>query len=441
MNTLDAAKFYQGYQALKINIEIKLAQLFCAALVTTAYSSSAFGLDPIADAALFTVKTTTAVDYPFGSDRKTTARGAGFLIDKERGWILTNAHVAKRSPSNIRVSFQNHPYVNASKVYVDNHLDMAVIKVDPQLIPAESRDAKLNCAEEPKAGLPVIAFGHPWGLDYTATRGIVSGSKDLDGVENLQTDAALNPGNSGGPLIDEHTGIVVGINASGFTRSEGLNFAVPIKLVCTIVDLLRDKQDPSPPIIPISFATTLKERELVVADVKADWAEKLKTGDRILAVNGDKTARYISRLVDKIRGATTVSLTISRNSKLMDVSVTVPEGRDQVKRLGVFVSGMTIGATTITGNDKTQMFIQFIDDASEAEQSQFLEGDIVTSIDGMETKSHQDVLAALDGKLDKRVEIIFKRERSKSSERYDYMVRSLDVTSIAIINETGLVEK
>ena len=102
---------------------------------------------------------------------------------------------------------------------------------------------------------------------------------------------------------------------------------------------------------------------------------------------------------------------------------------------------MTIGATTITGNDKNQMFIQFIDDASEAEQSQFLEGDIVTSIDGMETKSHQDVLAALDGKLDKRVEIIFKRERSKSSNRYDYMVRSLDVTSMAVIDENGMREK
>jgi C-terminal processing protease CtpA/Prc len=205
--------------------------------------------------------------------------------------------------------------------------------------------------------------------------------------------------------------------------------------------LLRENKDPSPPIIPISFATTLKERELVVASVKEDWAQNINTGDRILAVNGDKSARYISRLVDKIRGADKVTLTISRNGKTLDVPVNVPEGRDQVKRLGVFVSGMTIGATTITGNDKNQMFIQFIDDASEAEQSQFLEGDIVTSIDGMETKSHQDVLAALDGKLDKRVEIIFKRERSKSSNRYDYMVRSLDVTSMAVIDENGMREK
>ena len=157
-----------------------------------------------------------------------------------------------------------------------------------------------------------------------------------------------------------------------------------------------------------------------------------------MAVNGDKSARYISRLLDKIRGAETVTLVIARDGKATEVEIKVPIARDQVKRLGVFVSGMTIGTTTITGNDKTQMFIQFIDDASEAEQSQFLEGDIVTSIDGVETKSHQDVLAALDGKLDKRVEVIFKRERSKSANRYDYMVRSLDVTSISIVDQNGI---
>jgi S1-C subfamily serine protease len=431
----------QRDQAMAISFLKVFGVIGVTAVAIAASCISVLALDPIADAALFTVKTTTAVDYPFGSDRKTTGRGAGFLIDRERGWILTNAHVAKRSPSIIRVSFQNHPYVSASKVYVDNHLDMAVIKVDPKDIPSESRNANLNCTEEPKAGLPVIAFGHPWSLDYTATRGIVSGSKDIDGVENLQTDAALNPGNSGGPLIDEQTGVVVGINAAGLTKSEGLNFAVPIKLVCTIVSLLKDGKDPSPPIIPISFATTLKERELVVANVKDEWADKLKIGDRILAVNGDKSARYISRLLDKIRGAEAVTLVIARGGKATEVQIKVPEARDQVKRLGVFVSGMTIGSTTITGNDKTQMFIQFIDDASEAEQSQFLEGDIVTSIDGIETKSHQDVLAALEGKLDKRVEIIFKRERSKASNRYDYMVRSLDVISISIVDENGLHDK
>jgi len=132
-------------------ITLPLIRLKLITVISLGTCVSVLAADPIADAALFTVKTTTAVDYPFGSDHKTTGRGAGFLIDRERGWILTNAHVAKRSPSNIRVSFQNHPYVSASKVYVDNHLDMAVIKVDPKLIPQESQNAKLNCADQVKA--------------------------------------------------------------------------------------------------------------------------------------------------------------------------------------------------------------------------------------------------------------------------------------------------
>ena len=423
------------------NSKASIVQISACTILAAITSSYAIASDPIADAALFTVRTTTAVDYPFGADHKTTGRGAGFLIDKERGWILTNAHVAKRSPSIIRISFQNHPYIAATKVYVDNHLDLAIISVDPRAIPEESRNANLDCMNEPKAGLPVIAFGHPWSLDYTATRGIISGSKDINGVENLQTDAALNPGNSGGPLIDEQTGVVVGINAAGLTKAEGLNFAVPIRLVCTVVALLKEGKDPSPPLFPAQFATTLKERELVIAGVKEEWAENLKIGDRILAVNGDVTARYASRVIDKMRGADTVNLIVSRNGKTVDVQEKVPNDRDRVVRLGVFVSGMTIGSTTITGNDKSNMFVHFIDDASEAEQSQFQEADIITSIDGLETKSHEDVLRALDGKLNKRVEIIVKREKPKISGQYDFLARSLDVTTVSIVDTLGIHER
>ena len=82
-------------------------------------------------------------------------------------------------------------------------------------------------------------------MDFTATRGIISGAKVSHGAEFLQTDAALNPGNSGGPLIDAETGLIVGINAGSLKdkNTEGLHFAVPIKLVCTILDLLKQEGD------------------------------------------------------------------------------------------------------------------------------------------------------------------------------------------------------
>ena len=93
-------------------------------------------VDVIAQANSYTVKIITAVDYPFGSDKKGTSRGSGFLVDKERGWILTNAHVASKSPSTMRASFKDQPYAPGQTVSVDNHLDLAVIKIDPSKIPS-----------------------------------------------------------------------------------------------------------------------------------------------------------------------------------------------------------------------------------------------------------------------------------------------------------------
>ncbi len=396
--------------------------------------------DVIEAAGRFTVKITTAVDYSFGNEKKGTWRGSGFLVDRERGWILTNAHVAGKSPSTIRVSFKDRPYSKVEKVYVDNQLDLAVLKVEPANIPAEAIVAAMKCEGEPAAGLPVIAFGHPWGLDYTATRGIVSGTKSLEGEEALQTDAALNPGNSGGALIDAVTGVVVGVNASGFSKAmtEGLNFAVPSKQACNILNLLKQGKDPSPPILPVTFATTSKERELVVAQSDGDWAGVLKPGDRVLAVNGDQTARFSTRFVSYFRSGEPVQVQIRRGTETKTVELAALTRRDPVKQLGVHVSGMVIGRSTITGADPNAMWVQFLDDASVAEQAQFREGYQVLSIDGVSVKSHEDILAALKGREGTDVEVIVRQPRfTLISGRYDYYVRTLEVRDIFVVDENG----
>ena len=402
----------------------------------------AFANDVIESASRYTVKITTAVDYSFGNEKKGTWRGSGFLVDRERGWILTNAHVAGKSPSTVRVSFKDRPYSKVEKVYVDNQLDLAVLRVDPTTIPAEALVAEMKCEGEPAAGLPVIAFGHPWGLDYTATRGIISGTKSLEGEESLQTDAALNPGNSGGALIDAQSGVVVGVNASAFSKSvsEGLNFAVPSKQACIILNLLRQGRDPSPPVLPITFAITSKERELVVAQSDGAWAEILKPGDRILSVDGDETARFSTRFVSYFRGGGPVQVQIRRGKEIKSVELAVLTRRDPVKRLGVHVSGMVIGRSTITGYDPTVMWIQFLDDASVAEQAQFREGYQILSIDGVTVKSHEDILAALKDREGADVEVIVRNPRfTMISGRFDYFVRTLEVRDVFVVNENGKV--
>ena len=153
----------------------------------------------------YTVQIRTVVEMPFADDERGSGLGSGFVVDAKRGWVMTNAHVAARSPSQIRIAFRGGEYKPATKVYVDPYLDLAILQLnDAQR--QELRAAKLDCGEMPSMGHPVGAFGHPWGLYYTGTRGIVSGVTARFRGEMLQTDAPINGGNSGGPLISLETG-------------------------------------------------------------------------------------------------------------------------------------------------------------------------------------------------------------------------------------------
>lgn len=411
-----------------------------AFLCNATYINAAFANDAIAGAVYYTVKIAAVTEYPFGEESKGTAHGAGFLVDRKRGWILTNAHVAGRSPSFVRISFKDRSYVKAEKVYVDTHLDMAVLKIDPSAIPQEVTPAPLQCAEEYPPGRPVIAFGHPWSLDYTATRGIISGTKVSQGVEALQTDAALNPGNSGGPLIDAQTGFVVGINEGSISGkvSQGLHFAVPIKLACTVLDLLKQGKEPAPPILPISFATTVRDKELVVSKVKDVWSQKLKIGDRILAVDGDQSARTASRVLDHMRGKDRVTLLIERHTKKHEVPVEIPHEKDVLKRRGIHVSGMIIGQKVNDEADPNKMYVQFVDDASLAEQGRFYPNDQITAIDAIAIDSYEKLLKVLAQRDGQEAEFIIRREHySQYLEWYDYVVRKLNVEYIFEITENG----
>jgi S1-C subfamily serine protease len=428
-------------QAREANMIRTYMQTFIRAgliLAPCLISSPVAAKDVITDATRFTVQTTTSVEYSFGADVKGTSRGSGFLIDRERGWIATNAHVVQRSPSRVRVSFKETPYYTVDKVYIDSHLDFAIVKIDPDKIPPNAIAAELACKSAPKAGTQVIAFGHPWGLEYTATRGIISGVKTLNSVEQLQTDAAINPGNSGGPLIEEETGQILGINASGLTNSEGLNFAVPIPLACTIIDLLKAGRDPAPPILPAALALTLGDRELVVADIGKDWADKLSIGDRVLSIDGEVNVKNQSRLFDKLRGKDFAPVQIKRGAQELSVTLAIPNNKDKVSRKGIYVAGMLIGVSTIALAPQNDMYVQMVNRASMAEQAQIREGDVILAIDGKPTRSHEDLMSALMGRENKEVEVMIKRERSQARYRYDYYVRKLDIDNLVVIDETGV---
>ena len=396
--------------------------------------------DVIDDANRFTVQISAAVEYPFGEENKGTSKGAGFLIDRERGWIMTNAHVARRAPAKIRVNFKGQSSTIVERFYIDTHLDLAILKIDPAKIPQTALIAKLDCGNEPNAGRPVIAFGHPWSLDYTATRGIVSGTKSFNGIEVLQTDAALNPGNSGGPLIDEKSGVVVGINAAKLNRSqtEGLNFAVPSKLACTIIDLLKDGKEAAPVQLPIHFAETIKDRELIIGDVKADWAMALKIGDKILAVNGDENARYASRVIDKARSSSELTIKLLRAGKEQTVTVAVPKERKKLIQRGVFVSGLLLSTPPHAYSEKSVINVHYVERASLGEEASVRFFDIIHSIDGVIISSHDHVLKALEGKEGKDVDFIVRREIPRERNNYNFLVRRVEIDKALLVTENGI---
>ena len=201
----------------------------------------------LSDANRYTVKISHSTNTPFIEDNYNASFGSGILIDKTNGIIITNAHVSSYSPSINRVNFKFSDPIQSKQVYIDPEIDLAFLQVDPKSIPKEAIEAKLQCKNDYKQGQNVVAFGHPNGKDFTITRGIISAIRyETDFFESIQTDAAINGGNSGGALIDISSGLVVGINSFGATDAEGLNFALPSYTACKVLELYKNKKDPSP---------------------------------------------------------------------------------------------------------------------------------------------------------------------------------------------------
>jgi serine protease Do len=169
------------------------------------------------------------------------AQGSGFIISKD-GYILTNAHVVADADE-VYVRLNDNRELQAKVIGSDPRSDVALLKVDADNLPA----VKIGDSDTLRIGDWVVAIGSPFGFDYSASQGIVSalGRSLPNGtyVPFIQTDVAVNPGNSGGPLFDLD-GNVVGINSQIYSRSggyQGLSFAIPIKLAMDVAKQIKDE--------------------------------------------------------------------------------------------------------------------------------------------------------------------------------------------------------
>ena len=352
------------------------------------------GLNYFKVANTYTVKIKTRVKYPFIKDNRGSYRGAGFLIDKHSGWIVTNAHVSSRNPESLEVAFKDQKFVDAKLVYVDMLLDLAIIKISPNNLPSIATEAKLDCLNKAIIGSPVGAFGHPFSLSFSGTRGIVSGEKYKWGRVWVQTDAPINSGNSGGPLISLSSGKVVGISSASISksRSEGLNFAVPMIHACKVITLLKKGVDPTPSYIPVGFAyDDDNDSELIAAAIykKQPTSWPLKVGDQLLsfANTPEDVFKNQAMLVHNLRGLRgKVDVIIKRHREKRVVSIMSKPRTSLMRRIGVHVSGVVIAPENFRddeeANPQRMALIQDVARASIGRSAGIKAYDLLISIDG-----------------------------------------------------------
>ncbi|MGB5096353.1 MAG: DegQ family serine endoprotease [Porticoccaceae bacterium] len=178
-----------------------------------------------------------------GPERRASALGSGFVMSAD-GYIVTNNHVIDGADE-IKVRLIDRREFDAKVIGVDARSDLALLKIDASGLPT----VHFAKPDSLRVGEWVVAIGSPFGLDYSASAGIVSAigrsiptERGEDYVPFIQTDVAINPGNSGGPLFNLN-GEVVGVNSQIYTRSGGsigLSFAIPVQVVLEVVTQLKD---------------------------------------------------------------------------------------------------------------------------------------------------------------------------------------------------------
>ena len=357
--------------------------------------------DVLNDANLYTVKFRTSIDRPFREDKSAGLRkGSGFLVDKEKGLILTNAHVTGRSKSKVRVAFKNYGFHHVKQIYVDPKVDIAIVQIDTKLIPKEAKAAKLKCVGQVPSGTSVAAFGHPKDLSFSASRGIVSKYRFFLGKDVIQTDTAINSGNSGGPLIEMDTGLVVGINKSSYKKSTGLSFAVPAKKACIIIDLFNADKNPSPINLPIRFAEDREAEDYLKVSSFYYKGENIEIGSSLIAVNNIKI-KTPSELDFLLRGKTgEAKLTFKNNLTTKNYNVTIKPEEKILDRKYLYLSGAIISRDSRAMYDeKEKLFlIHSVVDGTEAELAGLWQHCWIKSVNGIEPKSLIEIKKLTEGK-------------------------------------------
>jgi serine protease Do len=356
--------------------------------------------------------------------------GSGVVISPD-GYIVTNNHVIDGAVD-IRVTTSNRRVMKAKLIGADPLTDLAVLKVNG----TDLASAPWGDSKEVRQGQTVLAFGNPYGFQFTVTRGIISAvnranpdptNRSKPG-EFLQTDAAINPGNSGGPLVDAR-GQIIGINTFLISSSgsfAGMGFAIPTQIVRpTVETLIRDGKI-SHGHIGIGIADVTPENSKffdnsttggVVTQVEPDSPGAkagLQIGDVITEIDGQKVsdAGELQVMVGQKQPGSKISLKVLRDGKSMTIPVTLEElgnraaDGDSGSAKGEGKMHWGIGLSNLTPELRDQLqaprelhgaVIEQVAPGSSADNAGLQQGDIILEVNRHKVQSASDVQQALSG--------------------------------------------
>ncbi len=335
------------------------------------------------------------------------AYGTAFFINAD-GYMLTNHHVVEGADK-ITVTLNDRTELDATLVGSDERSDVAVLKVAGTRFPA----LPIGDSNTIRVGEPVLAIGSPFGFDYSASAGIVSAKSRSFSRETsvpfIQTDVALNPGNSGGPLFNQR-GEVVGINSrifSGTGGYMGLSFSIPMDAAMDIYEQLKANGEVARAylgIYPQDIDRNLAEaynlsrpQGALLTRISPDSpAQKagLKTGDIILKFNDTDIMRAsdLLNMINRARPNETFAAQIQRDGKPLmvngtfslapsDVQAQSRDAQDNEIRLGLRLRNLTPDEQAeLKSNDKAGIIVTAIDPTGLAARSGLMAGDMVTNL-------------------------------------------------------------
>jgi Do/DeqQ family serine protease len=358
-------------------------------------------------------------------EHKEESGGSGFIISED-GYILTNNHVVENGQK-IEVKVDNQTTYRAKVVGTDPATDIALLKIDAK---EKLTPISLGDSDRLRVGDWVMAIGDPWTFDKTVTVGVVSAkgrhNLTLDPTTNsfenfIQTDAAINFGNSGGPLINLE-GEVVGINTAIYRPAQNIGFAVPINTARTILEQLKTKGKVTRGYLGVNirnidednmkaFGLKSLDGALVESVEPGAPAEKAGVlhGDVIVKVD-DRDVRTTQDLIGYVAGkapGTKVKLTVLRDGKVHPLNSELSErkteqaaaGKDETEKsdskekIGLSVQDLTPQSRQFYRIESSVagVLVTGVQEVSAASDAGLLEGDVITEVNGRKVSTAEDL--------------------------------------------------